>query len=134
MARKIEVEIVGDSSSYQRALSGAQSKTSKFGAIAKTALIGGAAAGLYALGKAAKIGWDEYNQGAKVAAQTNAVIKSTGKAANVTAKEVEDLGHYMMLKSGIDDEVIKSGENVLLTFTKIRNEAGAGNDIFFQAT
>jgi hypothetical protein len=37
-------------------------------------------------------------------------------------------------KSGIDDEVIASGANVLLTFTKVRNEAGKGNDIFNQGT
>ena len=39
-----------------------------------------------------------------------------------------------MKKSGIDDEAIQSGENLLLTFTNIRNEAGKGNDIFNQAT
>ena len=133
MARRIEVEIVGDASSYQRSLRSAQGTTSKFGMIAKRALIGGAAVGMYALAKAAKMGWDEYNQGAKVAAQTNAVIKSTGGVANVTAKEVEDLGEALMLKSGIDDEVIKSGQNVLLTFRNIRDEAGKGN-MFKDAT
>ena len=30
--------------------------------------------------------------------------------------------------------LIASGENLLLTFTNIRNEAGKGNDIFNQAT
>jgi len=111
-----------------------QTKTQRFGAIAKTAMIGGAAAGLYALGKAAKIGWDEFNAGQQVAAQTNAVIKSTGGVANVTAQHVEELGHALMLKSGIDDEVVKSGENILLTFRSIRNEVGKGNDVFDRAT
>ena len=111
-----------------------ETKTERFGRVAKGALIGGAAAGLYALGKAAQIGWNEYNQGQRVAAQTNAVLKSTGGVANVSAAQVEKLGTALMLKSGIDDEVIKSGENVLLTFTKIRNEAGKGNDIFNQTT
>jgi len=134
MARSIRVPIIGDASQYKRALADAQTKTSKFGAVAKTALVSGAAAGFYALGKAAKIGWDEFNAGQRVAAQTNAVIKSTGAVANVTAQDVEDLGHALMLKSGIDDEVIKSGENVLLTFRGIRNEVGKGNDIFDQAT
>ena len=46
----------------------------------------------------------------------------------------QGLPESLMLKSGVDDEVIKSGENVLLTFTKIRNETGRGNDIFNQAT
>jgi len=132
--RKLQVEIIGDASSLNRALGQAQTKTSRFGRVAKTALVGGAAAGFYALGKAAKIGWDEFNAGQRVAAQTNAVIKSTGGVANITAQEVEDLGHALMLKSGIDDEVIKSGENVLLTFRNIHNEVGKGNDIFDQAT
>ena len=134
MARKIEVEIVGDSSSYQRALGHAQKQTSTFGKAAKLALIGGAAAGFYALGKAAKIGWDEFNAGQKEAAQTRAVIKSTGGAANVTAKHVQAMGEKLMNVSGIDDELVVAGENLLLTFRNIRNEVGKGNDIFDQAT
>ena len=39
-----------------------------------------------------------------------------------------------MKKSGVDDEAIQSGENLLLTFTNIRNEAGKGNDVFDQTT
>ena len=35
-----------------------------------------------------------------------------------------------MHKSGIDDEAIQSGENLLLTFRNIRNETGAGNKMF----
>jgi hypothetical protein len=37
-------------------------------------------------------------------------------------------------KSGVDDEAIKSGENLLLTFTNVRNVIGDGNDVFDQAT
>ena len=39
-----------------------------------------------------------------------------------------------MRYSGIDDEAIASGENLLLTFKNIRNEVGKGNKIFDQAT
>lgn len=70
----------------------------------------------------------------KVTRQTNAVLKSTGGVANVTANEVANLAEQLSLKAGIDDELIQSGENVLLTFTNIRNEVGRGNDIFNQAT
>ena len=70
----------------------------------------------------------------KVSAQTRAVLKSTGKAAKVSAKQVDQLAEALMTKSGVDDEVIKSGENMLLTFTNIRNEVGKGNKIFTQAT
>jgi hypothetical protein len=131
---RLQAVLDADTRRFDSAMGRSQTKTQRFGAIAKTAMIGGAAAGLYALGKAAKIGWDEFNAGQQVAAQTNAVIKSTGGVANVTAKHVEELGQAMMLKSGIDDEVIKSGENILLTFRDIRNEVGKGNDVFDRAT
>ena len=70
----------------------------------------------------------------KVAAQTAAVIKSTGGAANVTVKQINALTASIMAKTGIDDEAVKSGTNMLLTFTKVRNESGKGNDVFNQAT
>lgn len=76
----------------------------------------------------------EAQEAVKATAQTEAVIRSTGGAANVTKKEVEGLAEALSKKTAIDDEVIQSGENMLLTFTKIRNEAGEGNDIFNQAT
>ena len=128
--RTLKVEIIGDASSLNRALGQAQTKTSKFGAVAKTALIGGAAAGMYALGKAAKIGWDEWNQGQRVAAQTAAAIKSTGGVAGITAKHVDSLAGSMLKLTGIDDEATASAENQLLTFTKI----GATGGIFDRAT
>jgi len=70
----------------------------------------------------------------KIAAQTEAVIKSTGGAANLTAKQFSDLATSISRKTGIDDEAIQSAENLLATFTNIRSEAGKNNDIFQQAT
>lgn len=70
----------------------------------------------------------------KVGAQTAAVIKSTGGAAGLTAKQFGDLATAISNKTGIDDEQIQSSENVLATFTGLRNEVGKGNDIFSQAT
>ena len=96
------------------------------------ALAAGAAVA-YGLGKVAKIGWDEFNAGQKEAAQTAAVLESTGGIANVTAQHVEDLSRMMLRQTGIDDELLHSSQNVLLTFTHLRNEVGKGNDIFDQA-
>lgn len=76
----------------------------------------------------------EAREAQKVGALTAATIKATGGAANVTAKQVGDLAGALSAKTGIDDEVIQSGQNMLLTFKNIRNEAGAGNDIFNQST
>lgn len=137
MARKIEVQIVGDADSLHRALSKAQGSTSKFGHVLGTGLkvaAVGAGAALVGLGAALKVGIDEFSNSQRVAAQTGAVLKSTGHAANVSAKHVADLATSLEHLSGQDDEVIKSGENVLLTFRNIRNEAGKNNDIFDQAT
>lgn len=57
-------------------------------------------------------------------AQTNAVIKSTGGVAGQTAKSIRDLAEkYESLNATIDDKVIQSTENLLLTFTDIRKDA-----------
>lgn len=133
MSRKIEVQILGDSKSLEAALGRSQTKTSKFGrGLAVAAKVGAGA--LLGLGVAAKIGFDELNDSQKVGAQTAAVLKSTGGAANVTAGHVNDLAQRLLHLSGVDDETIQSGENMLLTFRNIHNEVGRGNDIFDQAT
>lgn len=70
----------------------------------------------------------------KIAAQTAAVIKSTGGVANVTGAGVDKLATKISKLTGIDDEAIAKAENLLLTFTNVRNELGQGNDVFDQAT
>jgi hypothetical protein len=98
------------------------------------AALAAGAAGIGALVAVTKVGISELNDQQKVLAQTNAVLTSTKSIAKVTAKEIGNLSQRIMEKTGIDDEAIQSGQNLLLTFTKIRNEAGRGNDIFNQAT
>lgn len=95
--------------------------------IASAAIAGG-------LAVAFKGAFEEAREAQKVGKQTAAVIKSTGGAAKMSAKEIGNLANSLSLKSGIDDEAIQSGENLLLTFTKVRDEAGKGNDIFTQGT
>ena len=77
---------------------------------------------------------DEAEEAERTTRQTEAVIRSTGGAANVTAGQVSDLADKLSQKTAVDDEVVAHGENVLLTFKNIRNEVGAGNDIFNQTT
>lgn len=69
----------------------------------------------------------------EITAQTRSAIESTGGVANVTAGQVQALATSLSNLSGVDDEAIKSSENLLLTFTQIRNRVGEGNDIFDQA-
>jgi hypothetical protein len=141
MTRKIEVQVVGDSRSLERAFGraghagkGLGTDLQRLGRSAKFAIGGGIGAGLVGLGVAAHASFKEFTQAQRATAQTAAVLKSTGGAANVTAKHITDLSNALLKKTGIDDEVIQSGENMLLTFRGIRNEVGKGNDIFDQAT
>lgn len=101
--------------------------------LGKVAAVGVAAA-FAGLAATVKIGFDELQEGQKVAAQTGAVLKSTGGIANVTAAQVANLASEQSRLTGIDDELIQTGENLLLTFKNVRNEVGAGNDVFNQAT
>jgi hypothetical protein len=77
---------------------------------------------------------NEARESNKVARLTQAAITSTGGAAHVTAKQVSDLATAISNKVGKDDEAIQSGQNMLLTFTNIRNEVGKNNDIFNRAS
>ena len=122
---------IGVDTSGLRKLNQAGGRLRTFG---KVAAIAAGAAGIGAMVKTLQIGTAEFMEQQKVAAQTGAVLKSTGGIANVTAKQIGSLSTALMKKSGVDDEAIASGQNLLLTFTKIRNETGKGNDIFDQAT
>lgn len=64
----------------------------------------------------------------QVMAQTEAVIKSTGGAAGVSAEEVSNYAQALSQVTNFDDEAIQGGQNLLLTFTKI------GKDVFPDAT
>ena len=106
-----------------------------FGSAVKTAM--GAAAvliGARAIGGLISSSIGEAREAQKVGAQTAAVIKSTGGVAKISADQVADLSNKLSLKTGIDDEAIQSGANLLLTFKNIHNEAGKGNKVFDQAT
>jgi hypothetical protein len=139
VARKLVVEIVGDASSLDKSLRHASNSVQRFsvgiGTILKSAVVFDAVqAGIRGVTGAIGASIDEFTQQAEVAAQTTAAIKSTGAAANVTAKQVDQLATSISNYSGIDDEAVQAGENMLLTFTRVQNRVGAGNDIFNQAT
>jgi hypothetical protein len=134
----VVVDFVANTKDLSRNLKRVENRSSSLKSslrsLGKTGALAAGAAGVGALVYTLKTGISEYAETQRVAAQTNAVIKSTGGVANVTAKEVSDLAESIMKKTGIDDEAIASGENLLLTFTNIRDEVGKGNDIFTQAT
>jgi acid phosphatase family membrane protein YuiD len=77
---------------------------------------------------------DEARESRKVGALTESIIKSTGGAAKISAKQVGDLATAISNKTGVDDEAIQSGSNLLLTFKNVRNEVGKGANVFDRAT
>jgi hypothetical protein len=75
----------------------------------------------------------EAREAQKVGAATEQIIKATGGAAGVTSKQVSDLAGSLSLATGMDDEMIQSGQNLILTFKNVKNE-GAGLDAIFDRT
>jgi hypothetical protein len=130
----LAVKVTGDVKDAQSSLSSLQKSTQKFGksmqSMGRTMTLG-VTAPLIALGA---VGFKEFAEQQTLLAQTQAVIKSTGGTANITAKQVQAMTNAMARKTGFDDEAIARGQNLLLTFTAIRNEAGKGNDMFTQST
>lgn len=107
--------------------------SSAFKSVAKGAGVA-AAAGIGAVALEFKRAVGAAIESERVTKQTSAVLKSTGGVAGVTAGQVGKLADAISRKTGVDDEAIASAENLLLTFTNVRNEAGKGNDVFNQAT
>jgi hypothetical protein len=94
----------------------------------------GVSFGLEAVTKGFEVCIDKANEMQKADAITEQAIKSTGEAAHVTASHVNELAVSIQNKTGVDEGQIHTSENLLLTFTNVRNEVGKGNDIFDQAT
>lgn len=112
-------------------------KLSALSGVAKGAglLAGGvAAAGIAGLGAALIQGGKDAVSFQTLALKTEAVIKSTGNVANISVDGIQKLAGNLESLSGVDEELIINSQNVLATFTKIRNEAGKGNKIFDRAT
>lgn len=116
------------------------SQEAEKGILGKVGGIATKAAGIFAAGFAIKQGADFFGglvkdaeESRRVLAETEQAIKATGGAAGVTAGQVSDLSESLARQTGIDDELIQTGANLLLTFRNIRNETGKGNDVFNQA-
>ena len=139
MAEQLTIKINADLSGLGSGLSDAARQVSSFGDTLKGAFLGGLGADLAARAFGAFTSGitDAIHALAEVdriSGQTAAVIKSTGGAAGVAAADVASLADSIERKTGIEAESIQKGENLLLTFTNIKNAAGANNDIFNQAT
>jgi hypothetical protein len=136
MPKPIKVHFIGEEKDLLKSFGAVESKADGMGSHLKKAA-GVIAGGLAAAGAAAVAfgvsSVKAFAESEQVAAQTAAVIRSTGGAAKVTADEVGALALKVQQYSGISDEAVQSGANMLLTFKNIKNEAGAGNAIFDQS-
>jgi hypothetical protein len=107
----------------------------KVGGVMKAGLAGGAAlaaGGVALLGKWVVDGVKGAISYQTVLAKTAQVIKTTGGEARVSVNGVKDLAAQLETLSGVDEELIINSQNVLLTFTNIKN---VGKDrIFDMAT
>jgi phage-related protein len=96
-------------------------------AVASTAIIGIGAT-------VAKAGLDDIKASQAAQAQLAAGVKSTGGAAGISVGQMQDLAKSIQDYSGQNKDAVAQSEALLLTFTNIKNAAGANNDIFTQAT
>lgn len=69
----------------------------------------------------------------KIAASTAQGIKTMGAESWITADAVGELAESISNKIGVDDELIQSSANLLLTFGNVKNAVGENNDIFDRA-
>lgn len=84
-----------------------------------------AAGGILAAGAIVGSGIADAREAQKIMAQTEAVIKSTGGAADKSAEQIADLAASLSAASGkslFGDDDIQKSENLLLTFTNIKGE------------
>lgn len=89
--------------------------------------VGALGAAFVALGAKSLSAFDEAQA---AVANTNAVLRSTAGIAGVSAKHVDELSQSLSYMIGVDDEATRGVENMLLTFTNIRN---VGADKIFDA-
>lgn len=138
--RDLKVTLVGvdnTGSAFGSAARNADGLDTKFSGLGRTvaaALGGVAVAGIAGLGAAFAQGVRDAASYEKITDQVAQTIQSTGGAAGVTADGLKAYAGQLESISGVDEELILSGQNVLLTFTNIRNGVGEGNDIFDQAS
>lgn len=144
LTRTVETRLTTDSKQYVAGIRTALLATNKFGRDTKrygrqtqgvfgstakaVAGLAGAYIGTQGLITVVSGAIREQQESIKVNRQTAAVLKSTGGAAGITAKQIQTLSQRLSEQTAIDDEAIQSAQNLLLTFTAI------GKDIFPQTT
>src|SRR5690348_6537865 len=95
------IEVKGDLRPFDRDIDRLDTRTRKrFHGIGKTAALAFTAGGGALLGVAVKRSFSEFQEAERATKQTQAALKSTGKVAGVTAKQIEALANSISLKAG----------------------------------
>lgn len=100
-----------------------KSAGAKFGNALKVGALA-AVGGAVVVGKFLSGAIAEAREAQVIGARTENVIKSMGNAAKISATQVGQLATAISNKTGVDDEAIQAGQNLLLTFGNIKNEVG----------
>jgi hypothetical protein len=140
--RTVTTNLVGKDKSLSSTLDKGSKSAGKFGAVLgkvggvmKSGLAGGAAiagVGIAAVGKFVFDGIKSAASYQKVLAKTAQVLKSTGNVAGTSVEGIKNMAASLESMSGVDEELIINSQNVLATFTNIRNVGK--NKIFDMAT
>lgn len=119
----VVVSVLADTQQFRRNMGQLDSVGKRVsGALGKIAKVGGALllAATVAVGGFLASSIKAAGELEKISAQTNAVLESTRGIAGKTAESVNRLAGELSFMSGVDDELIKKSQNLLLTFTNIR--------------
>lgn len=127
MTDQLTIRVNGNISDYEASLEKITNKTKRLQdnltSIAKKASVAFVGLAAAVTGSIAAFRTQE-----QVEFKTQAVIKSTGQAANLTANEIFKMAGALQDVTTFGDEAIIGGQNLLLTFKNI------GKDVFPQAT
>lgn len=119
---ELKVRVIADTDQAERKLSGLGKVLSVVGGLAGGVFkvgLAAATAGLVALGGGFGFALKEAMAAQQVLAQTNAVIKSTGGIAGVSADELAGWATEIQNVTGYADDLVQGAGNMLLTFTNI---------------
>lgn len=134
MAGAIRIAVLANGKQARSEIESVGKTGSKVGGLLKTGLAAGALAAGAGLATAFVGGVKAAEGYVAMQRRTAAVIKSTGNAAKISVKGVKRLAGQLETMSGVDEDLIINGQNVLATFTDVRNETGKGNKVFDRAT
>jgi hypothetical protein len=110
-----------------------ETKGQKAGFLIRKAAIPAAVA-LGGIALAAKAGLDGVMADDEALANLQSTITSTGNAANITSESFFAYANELQKVTGTGADQITQGAALLGTFKNVRNEVGAGNQVFNRAT